>query len=55
VTAPAKRLATRLQGEQRLIAAVHKGDAEVRAEPFDAIVLDLRILWADVVLPEASR
>jgi hypothetical protein len=28
-------------------------DAEiVRAEPFDAIELDLSILWADVVLPD---
>ena len=30
--------------------AVHANDARVRAEPFDAIELDLSILWADVVL-----
>jgi Uma2 family endonuclease len=30
-----------------------RDDARVRAEPFDAIELDLAILWADVVLPEA--
>ena len=32
-------------------AAVHADDAKVRAAPFEAIVLDLAILWADVVLP----
>lgn len=29
-----------------------RDDAHVRAEPFDAIELDLSILWADVVIPE---
>ena len=29
-----------------------RDDARVRAEPFDAIELDLSILWADVLLPE---
>jgi hypothetical protein len=28
-----------------------RDDARVRAEPFDAIELDLAILWADVILP----
>jgi Uma2 family endonuclease len=28
-----------------------RDDARVRAEPFDAIELDLAILWADVVIP----
>jgi Uma2 family endonuclease len=28
-----------------------RDDARVRAQPFDAIELDLAILWADVVLP----
>lgn len=32
------------------IAGVHKDDAKVRAEPFDAIELDLAVLWADVAL-----
>jgi Uma2 family endonuclease len=29
-----------------LLAAVHRGEARVRAEPFDAIELDLALLWA---------
>lgn len=29
-----------------------RDDARVRAEPFDAIELDLAVLWADVVIPE---
>jgi Uma2 family endonuclease len=40
----------RREGAQWLIVSVHQGDAKVRAEPFDAIELDLAILWADVVL-----
>jgi Uma2 family endonuclease len=28
-----------------------RDDARVRAEPFDAIELDLAVLWADVVIP----
>jgi hypothetical protein len=28
-----------------------RDEARVRAEPFDAIELDLAILWADVVIP----
>ena len=32
------------------ILATHKDDARVRAEPFDAIELQLAVLWADVVL-----
>jgi Uma2 family endonuclease len=38
----------RREGAQWLIVAVHRGDEKVRAEPFDAIELDLSILWADV-------
>jgi Uma2 family endonuclease len=30
-----------------------RGDARVRAQPFDAIELDLSVLWADVIIPEA--
>jgi Uma2 family endonuclease len=34
------------------LRASWRDDARVRAEPFDAIELDLAILWADVILPE---
>jgi Uma2 family endonuclease len=40
----------RLERGRWSILATHKDDARVRAEPFDAIELDLSILWADVVL-----
>jgi Uma2 family endonuclease len=40
----------RREGSQWLIVAVHKDDARVRAEPFDAIELELAVLWADVKL-----
>lgn len=33
-----------------LILDVHEGDAVVRAEPFDAVGLELGVLWADVEL-----
>lgn len=36
----------RLDGETYRVASVHAGDARVRAEPFDAIELDLSALWA---------
>lgn len=36
----------RLDGETYRIVQVASGDAAVRAEPFDAIELELRILWA---------
>jgi Uma2 family endonuclease len=36
----------RLHGETYSIVATHFTDAKVRAEPFDAIELDLSILWA---------
>jgi Uma2 family endonuclease len=36
-----------LGSERRwMMAAVHRGDVRVRAEPFDAIELDLALLWA---------
>ena len=40
-----------------LIAAVHRGDVRVRAEPFDAIELDLSIVWAAIAPrpPRGSR
>ena len=36
----------RLDGETYRIIATHFTDAKVRAEPFDAIELDLSVLWA---------
>lgn len=42
----------RLENGRWSLLATHRDDAKVRAEPFDAIELDLSILWADVVLPE---
>jgi Uma2 family endonuclease len=36
----------RLDGATYRIVAVHEGDARVRAEPFDAIELELGVLWA---------
>jgi hypothetical protein len=35
----------RLEGSSWVVAAVHSGDAKVRAEPFDAVELDLSSLW----------
>jgi Uma2 family endonuclease len=40
----------RREGAQWLILGVFHDEAKVRAEPFDAIELDLAILWADVKL-----
>ena len=40
----------RLEREKYLFMSGYEGDARVRAEPFDAIELDLSILWADVQL-----
>ncbi|MGH9323926.1 MAG: Uma2 family endonuclease [Vicinamibacteria bacterium] len=37
----------KLQGEQWLVAAVHTGASPVRAEPFDAVELDLAGLWGE--------
>jgi Uma2 family endonuclease len=38
----------RRHGSEWILAGVHEGDAKVRAQPFDAIELDLGVLWADV-------
>ena len=37
----------RLEGQQWVIAGVHAGDEEVRAEPFEATSLPLARLWVD--------
>lgn len=42
----------RRTAEGWLLALVEGGDVKVRAEPFDAIELDLAVLWQDVVLPD---
>jgi Uma2 family endonuclease len=43
--------AFRLHDGHWLSIAVHKDDDRARIEPFDAIELDLAVLWADVPLP----
>ena len=43
--------AFRLHEGTWLLQAVYKDDDKARIEPFDAIELDLAILWADVPLP----
>jgi Uma2 family endonuclease len=43
--------AFRLYDGHWLTIAVHKDDDRARIEPFDAIELDLAVLWADVPLP----
>ena len=42
--------AMRREGERWLVVGVWKDEARVRAEPFEAIELDLAVLWADVQL-----
>ncbi|MBL0218757.1 MAG: Uma2 family endonuclease [Myxococcales bacterium] len=37
-----------------LTLAVHRDGQRVRAEPFDAIELDLAVLWADLALPSQA-
>jgi Uma2 family endonuclease len=41
----------RLESARWLIIATYAGDAHIRAEPFDAIELELGLLWADVETP----
>jgi Uma2 family endonuclease len=55
VNAPQRTLEVlRRQGDNWLTIAVHRGDCKVRAEPFDAIELDLSILWARLA-PQPPR
>ena len=37
----------RLQGEQWLLVSAHEGDEWMRAEPFDAVEIDLVSLWGE--------
>jgi Uma2 family endonuclease len=39
---------------QWLTTAVHQGDVRVRAEPFDAIELDLAVWWRDIPHPDRA-
>ncbi len=41
-----------LEGGRWVLIATHEGDAIVRAEPFDAIELELSLLWAGAPPPE---
>ncbi len=38
----------RLEGERLFLHATHADDQRLRAEPFDAVELDLSVLWADL-------
>lgn len=44
----------RREGKHWLIVSTHADDERVRAEPFDAIELELGLLWADVVQEDAQ-
>jgi len=35
----------RLQGEGWFLVGTHRGESKIRAEPFDAVELDLTALW----------
>jgi Uma2 family endonuclease len=41
----------RLEAGRWALLGVHKDEARVRAEPFEAFELELGVLWADVELP----
>jgi Uma2 family endonuclease len=41
----------RLHEGKWLILAIHRGELRVRAEPFDAIEIDLAVLWANLAPP----
>ena len=41
----------RLHEEKWLIVDIHRGDVQVRAEPFDAIEIDLAVLWTSASPP----
>ena len=45
----------RLDGGHGVNVGTHRDEQEVRAEPFDAIVLELAVLWADVRLCAKGR
>ena len=45
----------RLEATRWSLLGTYADDARIRAEPFDAIELELGLLWADVQLPEPTR
>lgn len=45
----------RLDGRSWTLLDVHKDDARVRAEPFEAFELELGVLWADFTPPPEPR
>jgi Uma2 family endonuclease len=45
----------RAHDDKWLIVAIHRGDVRVRAEPFDAIELDLAVLWSAIAPPRGTR
>jgi Uma2 family endonuclease len=45
----------RLHDGMWLVVAVHRENERVRAEPFDAIELDMSVLWQDLILPPTPR
>jgi Uma2 family endonuclease len=45
----------RLEQGKWLIVAIHRGDVRVRAEPFEAIEIDLALLWANLPKPRPLR
>ena len=47
--------AYRLQDGKWVTLAVYKDDDRARIEPFEAIELDLALLWADVALPTRAK
>ncbi len=45
----------RLQAGKYVVLDVHQGDCRVRAEPFEAVALDLALLWAKLPAPQPTR
>ncbi len=45
----------RLEATRWSLLDTYVDDARIRAEPFDAIELELGLLWSDVQLPEPTR
>lgn len=45
----------RLQEGRWLIAGVYQNQDKIRAEPFDAVELDLSLIWGEIPFPEADE
>jgi hypothetical protein len=50
LSAPRHMVAEIMERERWLVLGVWKDNAGVRAEPFEALELELGVLWADVQL-----